>query len=179
MKKELLKIINNYGVYNQLEHFMTEVAELIEAVTQRDYPALSKDNKPKELELYETENIAGELTDCLVMVYQFPLYYFTWLDNEGETIYKYEEPLNPIKEDCLIKALMKAVLKLNKAIIHAEEREQDYISECRYGDVIFAVDLVVHILLRIKDFYNIPTNVLESIGEYKIKRQLERMKNNG
>ena len=75
MKEELLKIINHYGVMPQLKYFQSEVFELNEAIIQKEYPAISKNSKPKDLESYETRHIAEEIADVLVMVYQFLEYY--------------------------------------------------------------------------------------------------------
>lgn len=77
MKQEekLLKIINHYGVMPQLKYFQSEVFELNEAIIQKEYPAISKNNKPKDLELYETKHIAEEIADVMVMLNQFMMYY--------------------------------------------------------------------------------------------------------
>lgn len=63
MKKDLLKIINNYGVIPQLKHFNSEVFELIEAIIKHE--ALG----------CEYKHITEEIADCLVMLNQFVEYY--------------------------------------------------------------------------------------------------------
>ena len=75
MKDKLNKIINHYGVIPQLKYFQSEVFELNEAIIQREYPALARNKKPKELELYEKNHIAEEIADCYVMLEQFKFYY--------------------------------------------------------------------------------------------------------
>ena len=75
MKEELLKIINHYGVMPQLKYFQSEVFELNEAIIQKEYPAISKNSKPKDLESYETRHIAEEIADVCVMLREFMEYY--------------------------------------------------------------------------------------------------------
>lgn len=75
MEEKLLEIIHNYGVLPQLKYFQSEVFELNEAIIQREYPAIAKDKKPYELEMYEKEHITEEIADICVMVLQFKEYY--------------------------------------------------------------------------------------------------------
>ena len=75
MEEKLLKIINHYGVLPQLKYFQSEVFELNEAIIQKEYPALAKDKKPYELEMYEKKHITEEIADVMVMLEQFKLYY--------------------------------------------------------------------------------------------------------
>ena len=75
MTDKLLEIINHYGVMHQLKYFQSEVFELNEAIIQREYPALARDKKPTELELYEKNHIAEEIADVEVMLLQFKEYY--------------------------------------------------------------------------------------------------------
>lgn len=67
MKEDLIKIIEHYGVNNQLRQFNEECFELMEAIT-----------------IYETEeyecvpsniHIKEEIADVMVMLEQFKLYY--------------------------------------------------------------------------------------------------------
>lgn len=75
MEEKLLKIINHYGVLKQLKYFQSEVFELNEAIIQKEYPALAKDKKPYELEMYEKKHITEEIADIEVMLLQFKEYY--------------------------------------------------------------------------------------------------------
>lgn len=66
MKEDLLKIINTYGVIPQLKYFQSEVFELNEAIIKAENPF-----EP----IQDIEHIAEEISDCLVMIEQFKLYY--------------------------------------------------------------------------------------------------------
>lgn len=63
MEEKLLKIINHYGLKNQLRKFNEESYELIEAMLDYKVPFSSK------------EHITEELADCMVLLEQFKLYY--------------------------------------------------------------------------------------------------------
>lgn len=84
MKEDLLKIINHYGINEQLKYIHTEYYELDEAifVAENDY----YDEENFQL---ETKHIAEEIADILVMLKQFQ-YYYKILDNEVEDIMKYK-----------------------------------------------------------------------------------------
>lgn len=73
--EDLLKIINTYDVLPQLKYFQSEVFELTEAIIQKEYPAIAKDKKPYELEMFEKEHITEEIADVMVMLLQFKEYY--------------------------------------------------------------------------------------------------------
>ena len=75
MEEQLLKIIEHYGVMPQLKYLQSEVFELNEAIIQKEYPAIAKDKKPYELEMYEKKHIAEEIADVRVMLEQFIEYY--------------------------------------------------------------------------------------------------------
>lgn len=66
MKKDLLKIINHYGIFPQLKHFHSEVFELTEALI--DYKWMTIDEKCLDK---TREHIAEEIADCYVMLEQF------------------------------------------------------------------------------------------------------------
>jgi NTP pyrophosphatase (non-canonical NTP hydrolase) len=72
MEKDLLTIINNYGVLNQLKHFQSEVYELTEAIFDYEYTShldcVGLEEKLKE-------HITEEIADVMVMLEQFKLYY--------------------------------------------------------------------------------------------------------
>lgn len=73
MKEDLLKIINNYGINNQLKKFNEESYELIEAIINAENNRLiGISNEPCETAI---KNITEELADCMVLIEQFKLYY--------------------------------------------------------------------------------------------------------
>lgn len=94
MKDKLLKIINNYGVLNQVRKFNEECYELTEAIFDYEYTESSdKNGKLKE-------HIAEEIADCLNMLSQFADYYGI----EEEKIYmiaeeKVDRQLERMKEE--------------------------------------------------------------------------------
>ena len=177
MKKDLLKIINHYGVMPQLKYFQSEVWELNEAILEHWYEEYKY---YPEVEKGLVEHIAEEIGDNCVMLYQFPLYYYEWLDEHNIAPYEFKtdnyENIEDINE--YLKDFQKnSIFKLNRAVITAEEREQDYISEYRYEDVIEAVDEVMYKLISIKEYYHITDRQIKEVMEYKVKRQLERIEN--
>ena len=67
MKDDLLKIINHYGINNQLKQFNEESYELIEAIKNHEWL--------KEKGLEDINHVVEEIADVLVMVSQFVEYY--------------------------------------------------------------------------------------------------------
>lgn len=67
MEKDLLKIIETYGVLNQLKHFQSEVYEITEAIIEYETESFYC--------LPSTKHIAEEIADVLVMLNQFIEYY--------------------------------------------------------------------------------------------------------
>ena len=86
MEKDLLEIINNYGVLPQLKYFQSEIFELNEAIISCEYDDFSyydevcKSNKG---------HIAEEIADVTVMLKQFQAYYKI-TDEEIEEVMKYK-----------------------------------------------------------------------------------------
>ena len=80
MKEDLLKIIEHYGVGNQLRKLNEESYELIEAV--RDYQEDYEKTKGVQdgINKYFKDNILEEFADCMVLLEQIKAYYD--LDNE-------------------------------------------------------------------------------------------------
>lgn len=72
MDKDLLEIINNYGVNNQLKKLSEEVFEFQQAVIEYD---------DEEYKFYENigntlkEHVEEEYADCMVLMEQFKNYY--------------------------------------------------------------------------------------------------------
>lgn len=89
MKEKLLKIINNYGVNNQQRKLQEEVFELQEEIT-----IYQQGNNGR------TNEIAGELADCMVLLNQFKEYYCIQ-DEEIIKImeYKIDRQLGRIKNE--------------------------------------------------------------------------------
>lgn len=73
MDKDLLKIIECYGIKSQLKKLSEEIYEFQEAVIEREihwnYDTEIQDIKPLE------KHIAEEMTDIMVMLMQFKEYY--------------------------------------------------------------------------------------------------------
>lgn len=97
MKNKLLQIIQHYGINNQLRKFNEENFELIEAIHVLE-------NSAAILKVLEgttlIKNIKEEITDNLVLLSQFILYYDIDLD-EIEKVFKYkvERQLKRMKKD--------------------------------------------------------------------------------
>lgn len=89
MKEDLLKIINHYGIDNQLKYIHSEYFELDESIVQREYPAIARDKKPEFLKEIEQNNVAGEIADVMVMLKQFQ-YYYDISDEQIEDIMKFK-----------------------------------------------------------------------------------------
>lgn len=75
MEKDLLKIIEHFGVNNQQRKLQEEVFELQEVITQKEYPALARNKKPNELESLEKERITEEIADIEVILLQIKEFY--------------------------------------------------------------------------------------------------------
>lgn len=68
MDEKLLKIINHYGVSNQLKKFNEESYELIEAINEYEWVVDSRGR-------CNTAHIVEEMADVQVMILQFKEYY--------------------------------------------------------------------------------------------------------
>lgn len=82
MEKDLMRIINYYGIMEQLKYIHSEYYELDEAIF--DYEIGSYDNSN-----YLKEHIAEEIADILVMLKQFQNYYCI-SDSQIEDIMKFK-----------------------------------------------------------------------------------------
>ena len=87
MKKDLLKIINEYGVLDQFKYFQSEVFELNEAIIQyieadENYFDCKDDKEMRE-------HIKEEIADVLCMLKQFQ-YYYNFKDEEIDNIVEYK-----------------------------------------------------------------------------------------
>lgn len=68
MEKDLLKIIEHFGVNNQQRKLQEEIFELQEAIMDYKYVEVYK-NSPAEI--YQKEHIAEEIADICVILRQF------------------------------------------------------------------------------------------------------------
>lgn len=97
MKNKLLKIIQYYGIDNQLRKFSEENFELIEAIIQFKYVEVYKDTQAYK---YHYRHIEEEIADNLVLLSQFILCYNINLDDIEEIFkQKVERQLKRIKKD--------------------------------------------------------------------------------
>lgn len=97
MKKELLEIINNYGIDKQLKYIHSEYFELDEAIIDYKYVEVYKDSPAEK---NHKEHIAEEIADVMVMLKQFQ-YYYEIEDNEIKKIMqeKINRQLERIKKE--------------------------------------------------------------------------------
>lgn len=72
MNKDLLKIIEHYGIMPQLKYFQSEVFELNEAIINFENDTY---NYCDEVYKSNLNHIAEELADVMVMLMQFKEYY--------------------------------------------------------------------------------------------------------
>ena len=100
MKKDLLKIIEHYGVMKQLKYFQSEVFELNEAIIKAEqFHPKSMIQLNASVEDY-INHIAEEIADVLVMLNQFKEYYSISDENIAETFqYKLDRQLERIKNE--------------------------------------------------------------------------------
>lgn len=86
MKEDLLKIINHYGIENQLKYIHSEYFELDEAIVDFWHEECSY---YEEVENYHKKHIAEEIADIMVMLKQFQ-YLYEIEDKQIEEIMKYK-----------------------------------------------------------------------------------------
>lgn len=86
MEKDLLEIINHYGVNNQLRKFNEECYELIEAIIDYKYVEVYKGSPAEK---YHKGHLIEELSDVTVMLKQFQAYYGI-TDEEINDVMKYK-----------------------------------------------------------------------------------------
>ena len=86
MKEDLLKIINHYGLMNQLKYIHSEYFELDEAIVKEQNLL---DGIYKPIKEAHKIHVLGEIADCLVMLKQFQ-YYYDISDEQIEDIMKFK-----------------------------------------------------------------------------------------
>lgn len=102
MKEDLLKIINHYGINNQLKYIHSEYFELDEAIMNYQSSGWDFDYEDaKELEEKYSQHIAEEIADVMVMLKQIQ-YYYDITDEQIENIMKYKikRQLERIDKEC-------------------------------------------------------------------------------
>lgn len=90
MKNDLLKIINNYGLIEQLKYFQSEVFELNEAILRYDEEEMDYfyTMNVEEIEFMKN-HIKEEIADVLCMLRQFQ-YYYRFTDKQIDEIVKFK-----------------------------------------------------------------------------------------
>lgn len=112
MKKDMLKIMNYYGIKKQLKYFQSEIYELNEAVIQHEEhkrnpidvflnamePVIATLNKRKAVN--STDAIRDEIADVMVMLKQIQYHYgIDDIDVTNIMKSKIERQLERIKEE--------------------------------------------------------------------------------
>ena len=82
MEKDLMRILNYYGIMEQLKYIHSEYYELDEAIFDYEIGNYANSN-------YLKEHIAEEIADILVMLKQFQFYYGI-SDKQLEDIMKFK-----------------------------------------------------------------------------------------
>lgn len=78
LNQKLRKIINHYGIMEQLKYFQSEVFELNEAIINYESEKSIKellDIKIIDSDISKKKHITEEIADVMVMLKQFQLYY--------------------------------------------------------------------------------------------------------
>ena len=101
MKEKLLKIINNYGVYNQQRKFQEEVFEVQDAITVYETELLHlRDETDKQYIETLKEDIAEEIADVCVILREFMEYYGISRDEITEIMeYKINRQIERMKNN--------------------------------------------------------------------------------
>lgn len=184
MKESLKKIIGKYGVIPQLEYLYTEMWELTEAIKERDN---LPDREEVDGELFgmnlsidmAEEHIKEEIADNFVMLYQFPIHYLELIDDNeyiAEFVYRSDsvEHIDDIKK--YSKDMQKDLCRLTRCIAILEERDQDYLCQRQYEELEPLVKTIMYKLESIAAYYEIGMYSIKEVMDYKIERQLERIK---
>lgn len=161
-RDNLLYIAEYYGMDNQLEYLMSELRELIEAVTVYEL------NKTKA----NQEHVGEEITDNKVLLSQIFVKYDLKMGQE-----KKYETIENIPE--FLDKYCRTIYKLYKEIIEywsdeyyyyepVEEQHKDRIS--KYWTE--AMDM----LLNLEVFYDIPSEFMHRMFDFKVNRQIERIR---
>lgn len=162
MKKDLLTIINNYGLLHQLEYLQSEVWELNDAIY------VYENQKQVCLSCCtclhcdkEREHIVEELADNYVLLYQIKEYKRI----DIKTFCPIPDIKNTIKKE-LKEYVSKDIYKLSTSVL-----------EDNYLKIKENIIIVFYKLKQFQKHYGISSDEIKEIMIYKIKRQLKRMKN--
>lgn len=161
MKKDLLTIINNYGLLHQLEYLQSEVWELNDAIyvyenqKQVCLSCCTRLHCDKE-----REHIVEELADNYVLLFQIKEYKNITI-NTYSSIPEINNPIDELKE-----YVSKDIYKLSTAVL-----------EDNYLKIKENIIIVFYKLKQFQKHYEISDKEIKKVMIYKIKRQLKRMKN--
>lgn len=161
-RDNLFYIAEYYGMDNQLEYLMSELRELIEAVTIYEL------NKTKA----NQEHVGEEITDNKVLLSQIFVRYDLKMGQE-----KKYEAIENIPE--FLDKYCRTIYKLYREIIEywsdeyyyyepVEEQHKDRIS--KYWTE--AMDMMINLEV----FYDIPGEFMEKMFDFKVARQIGRIK---
>lgn len=167
MGKDLLEIIQNYGVLNQLEYYQSEVWELNEAIIKKEntiYFGRAEDY------INDIDHIAEELADNFVMLYQFKEYYKLDFELIKDFIKFNSNPLTHLK------IFFRDVHRLSRKIIEIEALGENIIEIDRF-ELKGLLQTVLYELKQFQAYYKITDEEIEEVMRFKIERQKERMKN--
>lgn len=156
MDKNLLQIIEYYGLEKQLEYFQSEVWELNEAIIREET------KKEFDNTMLNKDHIAEEIADCLVMLNQIKLYFdYDDMKISDDIIFPDSNILKYSKE------FSRKVYRFNKSIIDLEGN----------GSIKNNLLDLYYSLKQFQLYYEITNKELINIMKYKIERQLKRIEN--
>ena len=75
MKEDLLKIIEHFGIRNQLKKFNEESFEVIEAILDLQTELTYFEDDDNDFHKFLKERIKEEIADTMLLLEQFKLYY--------------------------------------------------------------------------------------------------------
>lgn len=163
MNKDLLQIIEYYGLEQQLEYFQSEVWELNEAIINYEQEKFFK--ALFDLTIIDSDrkkHIAEEIADCLVMLEQFRLY----LDL-GDMVIS-DNIIYPESD----------ILKYNKLFQkHVYRLSESILKMTNISNINYRMLEVYISLKQFQLYYEITNKELVDVMKYKIERQLKRIEN--
>ena len=161
-RDNLLYIAEYYGMDNQLEYLMSELRELIEAVTIYEL------NKTKASQ----EHVGEEITDNKVLLSQIFVRYDLKMGQEE----KYETIKN-IPE--FLDKYCRTIYKLYKEIIEYWSDEYYYyepVEEQHKNRISKYWTEAMDMLLNLEVFYDIPSEFMDKMFDFKVNRQIEKIR---
>lgn len=161
-RDNLLYIAEYYGMDNQLEYLMSELRELIEAVTIYEL------NKTGGNKLH----VGEEITDNKVLLSQIFVRYDLKMGQEK----KYETIKNI---PAFLDKYCRTIYKLYREIIEYWSDEYYYYEpvEAQHKERISKYwTETMDMLLNLEVFYDIPSEFMEKMFDFKVNRQIERIR---